>query len=175
MATITAPSPMSPQITCKLRANDKPDDIVVLLNVAKMFSRIETMLADLYDTANFDEPINLPEVTSDILEKILVWCNQHVEDPSIKNPDKYVETINEWDTQFCNTDIETALKLMVAVNNLGNEALMNLLSKSFAVTRIQGKTTQEIRDMLGIAERGGFTEEEDKMNAEEADWCEEMS
>lgn len=73
-----------------------------------------------------DQSIPLPNVTSEILEKVLEWCNYHVNgpEPFVDDfQDDFVArpsvTICEWDREFYRVPRDQLFGIMLAAKYLG--------------------------------------------------------
>jgi len=122
---------------------------------------------------NFKElVIPLSNVKSEILGKIVTYCDYHVKNktqPS-KNEDKVTDDIIPWDLEFCKVDQATLFELILASNYLNIKSLLDLTCKTVA-NMIKGKSPEEIRKTFNI--KNDFTPEEEEKVRKENEWCEE--
>lgn len=102
---------------------------------------IDTMLNDIGN--EYTDTIQL-NVDSNILEKIIKYCEHHKDDEII---DKCV--ISKWDKEFIGSHQETICQLVTAADYLNIVDLFNLCCKTF-VDMMSGKRTKEIQQMLNI-------------------------
>lgn len=139
---------------------------------AKMCRTIHNMLEDLGDDDN--EPIPLPNVTENILKKVVDFCKQHENDPlelSEEEEIKLRETpIADWDKEFCDVDLQTLFEMILAANFLDFKPMLNLTCKAVA-EMIKGKSPEDIKKIFGI--EGDFTEEEKAQVLAENPWLKE--
>ena len=68
--------------TIKLQSNDG-ETFQVDLDIARQSLTIKTMLEDLgiVDSEGPEETVPLPNVSAEILKKIITWATQHKDDP----------------------------------------------------------------------------------------------
>ncbi|XP_021737070.1 SKP1-like protein 1B [Chenopodium quinoa] len=102
------------------------------------------MIKDLSDCNNL---IQVPNVDSKILSKIIKYCNKHVVD----NPESETtkDEIRQWHKDFLKVDQETLFKLILAANSMEIKSLLMATCKYVART-IQENTPEEIRKMYNI-------------------------
>ncbi|KAF8987581.1 Skp1 family, dimerization domain-containing protein, partial [Cyathus striatus] len=110
---------------------------------------------------NDDQPIALENVTSDILRKVLEFCEYHRSDPlpSDEEPSEQHQWFNstkrqpdicEWDSNFVAAmDRDTLLDIVLAANSLDIKPLLDAGCKNIA-DKIRGKTTGEIREFFNV-------------------------
>jgi len=157
----------------KLQPSDDPNaSIEVAIEVAHMSQTIKNMLEDLGGTAP-EVPIPLHNVTTKVLNKVVEYCNYHVENPvkaDEKREDKRTDDIIPWDKNFCSVDQATLFELILAANYLDIKPLLDLTCKTVA-NMIKGKTPEEIRKTFNI--KNDFTPEEEEKVRKENEWCEE--
>lgn len=125
------------------------------IEVAKCFGTIRTMIEECGLDDEQDGVVPLPNVTSDILERVIKWAEHHkveqTEDDDKKTEDNYpVQTenvnsddISTWDADFLNIDRDLLFQLILAANYLDIKSLMNAACKT-AANRIKGKSPEEI-------------------------------
>ena len=136
-------------------------EIMVPRNVAVMSSAIRNILED---TGDDGAPIPLPNVSSSILEKVIVYCTYHTNNL----PTNVGGRTREWDAAFCNMDQPVMFELILAANYLDIKPLLDLLCDTVA-TMIKGKTPPEIREVFGIP--NDFTPAEEELARNESVWC----
>jgi len=119
---------------------------------------INNMLEDIEDSD--DENIPLPNVTGDILEKVIEYCEHHRDD-KIDEYD-YDEGNNEnlWDQDYLEnfSTKEQLFDTALAANYMDIKTLLNLTCRHIA-DKIRGKTAEDIREYFNIPYPEG---EEDK-------------
>lgn len=79
----------------------------------------------------FSHP-SLPNVTSNVLKKVLEWCEHHKKDPepvasSIEDHDdsrKKTTEISDWDQKFIQVDQEMLFEIILAANYLDIKPLL---------------------------------------------------
>ncbi|MCO5591526.1 hypothetical protein L7F22_045511 [Adiantum nelumboides] len=129
-------------------------------DVAERSVLIKQMLDDLGDS---DVPIPLPNVTSNVLKKVLDYCSHHRADPpppadEAEESRKRTTEISDWDSKFIQVDQEMLFEIILAANYLDIKPLLDVGCKTVA-NMIKGKTPEEIRKLFNIA--NDFTEEEE--------------
>ena len=132
---------------------------------------IKNMLNDLEVS---DTAIPLPNVTSDILKKVITYAEHHKDDePLIIEESESDSTINnDWDKEFMDLDQSVIFDIILAANYLDMKELLNLGCKTIA-NYIKGKSADEIREIFGIEkdedplEKADITEIEDKIESVE--------
>ncbi|KAI3631491.1 hypothetical protein MIR68_010374 [Amoeboaphelidium protococcarum] len=145
--------------------------------VACMSVIVKDMLTDLGDVP--EQPIPIPNVSSEVYQLILEWCEHHKNDTppaEEENEVKYKnsEDIAEWDKQYlkkiCPTDQQNELlfKIILAANYLDIKPLLDLGSKCVA-NMIKGKTAEQIRQTFGLV--NDFTPEEEEAIRRENAWA----
>ena len=116
----------------------------------------------------------LPNVTENILKKVVDFCKQHENDPlelSEEEEIKLRETpIADWDKEFCDVDLQTLFEMILAANFLDFKPMLNLTCKAVA-EMIKGKSPEDIKKIFGI--EGDFTEEEKAQVLAENPWLKE--
>jgi S-phase kinase-associated protein 1 len=153
--------------------SDKTREIAV--KAIMMSDTINNMLIDL--GVNESDALDLPiiplsSVKSKILDKIIEYCNYHVENviKPLDNDKKSTDDILPWDLDFCKIDQETLFELILAANYLNIQSLLDLTCKTVA-NMFKGKTPEEIRKTFNI--KNDFTPEEEEKVRKENEWCEE--
>eukprot|EP00253_Pinus_taeda_P035294 PITA_35294 len=127
---------------------------------------IKYMIEDT-GTAN---AIPLPNVSSEILSKVIAYCKYHVD---AQNPAHEKSAISEedmkiWDEDFVKVDQDTLLDLILAANYLNIENLLDLTCQTIA-EMIKGKTPEEIRKTFNL--KNDFTPEEEEEVRRENQWA----
>ncbi|ORX53816.1 E3 ubiquitin ligase SCF complex, Skp subunit [Piromyces finnis] len=118
-------------------------------DVAIKSQLINNMLEDVEETEN--ESIPLPNVTGEILEKVIEYCQHHRGD----NFDEYEyddeESKDNWDQEYLESfsTKEQLFDTALAANYMDIKTLLNLTCRHIA-DNIRGKTAEEIRDYFNI-------------------------
>ncbi|GAV87655.1 Skp1 domain-containing protein/Skp1_POZ domain-containing protein [Cephalotus follicularis] len=136
--------------------------------VAKQSQTIKHMVED--DCAN--GPIPLPNVTGNILAKVIEYCNKHVEEA---NPTKSLlecasakEVMDKWEKEFVQVDQNTLFDLILAANYLDVKGLFDLTCQTVA-EMMKGKSPEEIRQIFHIV--NDYTTEEEAEVRRENQWA----
>ncbi|KAJ7978631.1 SKP1-like protein [Quillaja saponaria] len=117
-----------------------------------------------------DNVIPVPNVSGQILAKVIEYCKKHVEvgdtaDNNIKIDD---QTLKNWDAEFVKVDQSTLIDLILAANYLNVKSLLDLTCQAVADI-IKGKTPEEIRKTFNI--KNDFTPEEEEEVRRENQWA----
>lgn len=116
--------------------------------------------------------VPIPNVTADILRKVLVYAEHHKNDP-VKYDDeeeskcKRTDNISEWDAEFCGSDHETLFQLVLAANYLDLKGLLELICKTLA-NMLKNKTADEIRKTFDLT--NDLTPAEEEQIRRENEW-----
>nr|ABB77427.1 Skp1-like protein 2 [Petunia integrifolia subsp. inflata] len=114
-----------------------------------------------------DSSIPLPNVTSQILAKVIEYCKRHVE--ASKTEDKATEDdLKSFDADFVKVDQSMLFDLILAANYLNIKSLLDLTCQTVA-DMIKGKTPEEIRKTFNI--KNDFTPEEEEEVRRENAWA----
>ncbi|XP_062199470.1 SKP1-like protein 20 [Phragmites australis] len=123
-----------------------------------------------------DHGIPLPNVSSQILSKVIEFCRKHVQarggavaaDGGDEANKASEEEIKAFDTEFVKVDQATLFDLILAANYLDIKGLLDLTCQTVA-DMIKGKTPEEIRKTFNI--RNDFTPEEEEEVRRENQWA----
>ncbi|CBQ69042.1 probable negative regulator sulfur controller-3 [Sporisorium reilianum SRZ2] len=141
-------------------------------DVAERSVLIKQMLEDIGDT---DQPIPLPNVSSNVLKKVLEYCSHHRSDPPAPADDaeesrRRTTDISDWDAKFIQVDQEMLFEIILAANYLDIKPLLDVGCKTVA-NMIKGKTPEEIRKLFNI--QNDFSPEEEAQIRKENEWAED--
>ncbi|PON89968.1 S-phase kinase-associated protein [Trema orientale] len=139
-------------------------DEVVALESETIKFLIEDKCADNPETV-----VPIPNVTSDILAKVIEYCKKHVE-ASAGGADKSAteKSLKDWDAEFVKVDQATLFDLILAANYLNIKNLLDLTCQCVA-DMIKGKSPEEIRRTFNIT--NDFTPEEEAEVRKENQWA----
>ncbi|KAF5747191.1 SKP1-like protein 1B-like [Tripterygium wilfordii] len=129
-----------------------------------------------------DNGIPLPNVTSEILSKVIEYCKRRVDSAMAEertaNADDDQDTIFDiglmrlafaaWDADFVKVDQATLFDLILAANYLNIKSLLDLTCQTVA-DMIKGKTPEEIRKTFNL--ENAFTPEEEEEVRRENQWA----
>lgn len=144
--------------------------------VAKEVAIRSVLIKNLLDDLDESEaPIPLPNVSSNVLKKVLEWCEQHKKDPEPLQDDgddtrKKTTEISDWDQKFIQVDQEMLFEIILAANYLDIKPLLDVGCKTVA-NMIKGKQPEEIRKLFNIV--NDFTPEEEAQIKKENEWAED--
>ena len=157
----------------KIQSNEG-EIFTVETEIAKKSGTIRNMLEDLgMEGDDNDEAVPLPNVSTNILKKVIEWSTYHKDDPEPKEDDtneKRSDDISSWDSDFLKVDQGTLFELILAANYLDVKDLLNAGCKTVA-NMIKGKSPEEIRKTFNI--KNDFTAAEEEQIRKENEWCEE--
>ncbi|KAK9381850.1 E3 ubiquitin ligase SCF complex, Skp subunit [Kockiozyma suomiensis] len=141
-------------------------------DVAERSILIKNMIEDVGDSST---EIPIPNVTANVLKKVLEWCEHHKSDPAPVSEDdndsrKKSTDIDEWDQKFMQVDQEMLFEIILAANYLDIKALLEVGCKTVA-NMIKGKSPEEIRRQFNI--QMDFTPEEEAQIRRENEWAED--
>ncbi|PVU86045.1 hypothetical protein BB559_005626 [Furculomyces boomerangus] len=145
---------------------------VVERPIAEKSALIKSMLEDVGES---DDPIPIPNVNSEVLKKIIEYCEYHKNDvvPAADTYDDAAnisDKISPWDKNFMNVDQEMLFELLTASNYLDIKPLLDLGCKTVA-NMMKGKSAEEIRKLFNIT--SDFTPEEEEQIRKENEWAED--
>jgi len=115
-------------------------------------------------------PVPIPNIRGDILEKVLKWMKHHCQDDNEfgywneleadhLRPER--DCMSKWDREFLKVDKETLFELVRAADYLNVQRLMNYICYTWATTVVNGKTVEEIRDYFNI--ENDLTEDDEEL------------
>jgi len=154
-----------------ISSDDSPFETTV--GAVKRALTIRNLIAD----CDLENPIPLPNIKGEILEKVLQYLKHLAENPGpVTGRDDEVaegaqQQVSPWDVDFCAQQSQADLfELILAANYLDIKELLDVTCKSVA-NMIKGKTTEEIRATFNII--NDLTPEEEEQIRKENAWCEE--
>ncbi|KIM77970.1 hypothetical protein PILCRDRAFT_824953 [Piloderma croceum F 1598] len=148
------------------------DDVLFEVDreIAERSSVIRQMLEVIGEQ---DQEIPLPNVSSDVLEKVLEYCEYYRGEPldvQTTYTEKRTTNISRWDQKFITVDQGMLFEIILAANFLDIKSLLDLGCKTVA-NMIKGKTAEEIRKLFNIV--NDFTPEEEAQIRKENEWAED--
>jgi S-phase kinase-associated protein 1 len=154
---------------------DEPVRIRIPRNAAKMSSLIASMLQD--DEEGEESEIPLQEVTKEVLDKVVEFLLEHMDDPmrDIAKPihsNKIEELVGEWDAEFIDLEQEFLFRLILAANYMDIPSLLDL-SITKVATMIKGKEPDEVKRLFNIDP--DLTPEEEKLVRDQNQWIFEVA
>lgn len=155
----------------KLESNDGKV-FEIKKKIAKVSLTIKNMLDDLNDEE--DGTIPLSNVSSDVLEKVIEYCNYYHENSDFITEDSQYRTeedLSEWEKKFCDVDQEILFKIILAANYLDIKPLLDLTCLAVAFI-IEKNTVEDIRKKFNII--NDFTPEEEEKIMKENEWCRDL-
>ncbi|OUM66425.1 hypothetical protein PIROE2DRAFT_53572 [Piromyces sp. E2] len=110
---------------------------------------INNMLEDVDESDN--ENIPLPNVTGDILEKVIEYCEHHRDDKFDEYDYDDEENKDSWDQEYLESfkTKEQLFDTALAANYMDIKTLLNLTCRHIA-DNIRGKTADDIREYFNI-------------------------
>ena len=158
----------------KIQSNEG-EVFTVETEIAKKSGTIRNMLEDLgmEEDADNEEAVPLPNVSTNILKKVIQWSTHHKDEPTPvddENNQKRTDDISSWDLDFLKVDQGTLFELILAANYLDIKGLLDVTCKTVA-NMIKGKSPEEIRKTFNI--KNDFSPAEEEQIRKENEWCEE--
>ncbi|KAI3895604.1 hypothetical protein MKW98_025395 [Papaver atlanticum] len=150
---------MSTSKMVTLKSSDG-EDFLVEEYVALHSQTIKHMIED----GCADNGIPLPNVTSNILAKVIEYCKKH--DDHVDEKEK--EELKNWDAEFVKVDQPVLFDLILVANFLNIKNLLDLTCQTVADV-IKGKTPEVIRKTFNIDK--DFTLEEEHEVRRENQWA----
>lgn len=148
------------------------DEFKVSKHSAKMSNLVSTMIFENEDEL-LDQEVPLPNVNMKTLEKVLQFCNYHIENPMPEIPKPItssdLKTIvgSAYGTFIQSFQQEELFEIINAANFMDIQSLLDLACAQVA-TQIRGKTPEEIRATFNI--ENDFTPEEEEQIRQENSW-----
>jgi S-phase kinase-associated protein 1 len=116
-----------------------------------------------------DSGIPIPNITGQILAKVIEYCKKHAEVASSEEEKpRNEDDLKAWDKDFINVDQATLFELILAANYLNIRNLLDLTCQAVADS-IKDKTPEEIRKIFNI--KNDFTPEEEEELRRENSWA----
>ena len=139
-----------------------------------------TLISSLSLDAEEDDEDNtveipLPNVKSEVLKKVIEFCEYHLKEPmtEIEKPLKsqnMVDIVQKWYADFVDVEQVILFELILAANYMDIKPLLDLTCATVA-SMIKGKSPEDIRTTFNIT--NDFSPEEEAQVREENRWCEE--
>lgn len=128
---------------------------------------IKNMIEDIDDS---EDPIPIPNVNEEILQKVIEWCIHHENDKNQEEENLRNTDIEDWDKNFFEVDQEMLFDIILAANYLDIKQLLDTGCKTVA-NMIKGNSAEEIRETFNIV--NDFTPEEEAQIKKENEWAED--
>lgn len=128
---------------------------------------IKNMIEDIDDS---EDPIPIPNVNEEILQKVIEWCIHHENDKNQEEENLRNTDIEDWDKNFFEVDQEMLFDIILAANYLDIKQLLDTGCKTVA-NMIKGNSAEEIRETFNIV--NDFTPEEEAQIKKENEWSED--
>jgi S-phase kinase-associated protein 1 len=149
----------------------------VTMHVEKPIALFSKSISNLLDDlGSINEPVPLPNVSSEVYQSIRSFSVLFLKNPSsleistsirTREQDKF-EEMPQWQTKYLNElGTEMVLQLILASNYLDIKPILDSCCKYIA-KMINGKTVVEIRELFNI--KNDFTPEEEEQIARENTW-----
>ncbi|AES77877.1 putative S-phase kinase-associated protein [Medicago truncatula] len=114
-----------------------------------------------------DNGILVPNVTGQILAKVIEYCKKHI-DAASSDEKPSEDDLKNWDAEFVKVHQTTLFDLILAANDLNIKSLLDLTCQ-YVADMIKGKTPEEIRKTFNI--KNDFTPEEEEEVRRENQWA----
>merc|ERR1712156_571722 len=156
------------------------DNFKVDLDAAKKSVTIRTMLEDLGVEQNNDEDevkevLPLPNIDSEVLRKVIDWCEEHKNDPEPEKEEenkdgerkqKQIIKLEGWDEEFMSTinyinekGESILFDIIIAANYLHIQGLIDITTMEVA-RKMENKSPEEIRKLFNLENDLETNEEE---------------
>lgn len=133
---------------------------------------LKNMLEDIGDEIT---EVPIPNIQSNVLRKVLDYCEYHKNDPQVTSSDESVSRsknseISAWDQKFLQVDQEMLFEIIMTANYLDIRPLLEVSTRAVA-NLIRNKTPEEIRKTFNIV--NDFTPEEEAQIRREHEWAQD--
>lgn len=122
--------------------------------------------ASVEDAGNADDPVPLPNVSGQTLDKVIEYCRYHVEankQDSSGRPAKDQAEVDEWDAMFIDRDDQAMMfDIMLAANYLNLKSLLDLTARTVA-SMIKDMSSEGIRKLFNL-ENDFLPEEQEEIS-----------
>jgi S-phase kinase-associated protein 1 len=158
-----------------LQSSKEGDVYEVPISVAKMSQLVaETLDGDEDDESDEVKDIPLPNVSANVLQKVIEFCKHYQEEPmtSIQTPlksSKLEDLVQQWYADFVKIEKNMLFDLVAAANFMDIKPLLDLTCLAVSIL-IKGKSAVELREMFNIS--SDFSPEEDAQIKKENGWVE---
>ena len=151
----------------------------VPVQIAKLSKLVNTIIDDDDDDDDEEQTLPLPNVSSEVLKKIIQFMNHYYEHPftEIHKPlqGSIKDLVGEWYANFVDIDQEKLFELILAANYMDISPLLELSCATVA-SMIKGKDPEEIRKIFDInnditneQDVNKLTSESDQLTIEDVD------
>jgi len=127
-------------------------------------------LTDLIAGAPAGGEIPLPDVSGDVLEKVIAWIKMHKDDPITPAAETPVNLTEQDIAFFGELSQEMIFELIFAANYLDIRKLLDMCCRAVA-NSVLGKTPKEIYALFGVTKE--LTPEEEAQVRAENPWLED--
>jgi S-phase kinase-associated protein 1 len=158
-----------------MQSSKEGDVYEVPISVAKMSQLVaETLDGDEDDESDEVKDIPLPNVSANVLQKVIEFCKHYQEEPmtSIQTPlksSKLEDLVQQWYADFVKIEKNMLFDLVAAANFMDIKPLLDLTCLAVSIL-IKGKSAVELREMFNIS--SDFSPEEDAQIKKENGWVE---
>jgi S-phase kinase-associated protein 1 len=158
-----------------VQSSKEGDVYEVPISVAKMSQLVaETLDGDEDDESDEVKDIPLPNVSANVLQKVIEFCKHYQEEPmtSIQTPlksSKLEDLVQQWYADFVKIEKNMLFDLVAAANFMDIKPLLDLTCLAVSIL-IKGKSAVELREMFNIS--SDFSPEEDAQIKKENGWVE---
>ena len=135
--------------------SESGEALQVPVDVCKISEFVKPMLPDEGENMQDMEPISIPNVRTEVLQKVIEFCTYHHDHPmeKIEKPLKssnMEELVGPWYAHFVkNLEEEMLLQLMLAANFMSIEPLVSLTC-AYIASLAEGKNPEEVREEFNI-------------------------
>lgn len=150
----------------KLKLVSQEGDII---EVDKEVAAQLSLIKDLVEDTNADETIPIPNIKTQVLRKVLEYCEKHkAENPSKGEKSLEGSDLAEFDWKYIDIENqEEIFDIIEAANYLDVKPLLEL-SQAKVASLMKGKSPEEIRKVFNI--KSDYTPEEEAQMKPENNW-----
>ncbi|UJR38490.1 hypothetical protein I4U23_031158 [Adineta vaga] len=138
----------------KIRVETSDKDVLeVDLAIAKQWAPIKNMYEAFGTVDTSEKPIELTNVNTEVLKKIIQWAEYHQKD-EVDTEDgtpqaKRFVSLQEWDKKYFEIEQQMIFEIIMASNYLGMMTLLDMACKTIA-DMIKDKTPEQVRQTFNI-------------------------
>ncbi|GLJ36407.1 hypothetical protein SUGI_0730930 [Cryptomeria japonica] len=152
---------------CKVKLKSSDDE---MFEVDKAVAFESETIKNMIEDTGVESVVPLPNVSSNILVKVIEYCNYHVDAAKTSEEKSAIseEDVKKWDQEFVKVDQATLFDVILGANYLNIKNLLDLTCQTVADI-IEGKSPEEIRKTFNI--KNDFSPEEEAEVRHENEWA----
>ncbi|XP_006648624.1 SKP1-like protein 5 [Oryza brachyantha] len=134
--------------------------------VAEVAASMSRLVSHMIEDGCAEGGVPLPNVTGDMLAKIVEYCNKHAGAGVSSEPER--EELKKFDADLVNVDLVPLFELIMAANFMDIQGLLDTACQKVA-DMMKGMTVEQIRETFNIA--NDLTPEEEAAIRQENAWA----